>query len=245
MRKAPVFLSVAIHAGAVLLLLLLASIPAVRDSVAALPNRVVPLFAPRRPPPLQTQGGGGQRSPMPASRGQAPPRPVAKVFVPPMVVRIENPQLAVQQAMVDAPELTSNAPVGDPLGSIGPLSGGPGGPSGIGGGSGIGIGNGPGKGQGTVSYKDLGITEEPKLLHSEEPEYSEEGRRARCQGTVLLAIDVDTTGKVSNVRVLSSLGLGLDEKAKEAVLKWIFRPAKAKGRPVTAPALVKVTFRLL
>jgi periplasmic protein TonB len=245
MRKAPVFLSMAIHVGAVLLLVLLASIPAVRDSVAKLPDRVVPLFAPRRLPPIKEQGGGGQRSPLPASRGQAPPRPAAKVFVPPMAVRIENPRLMVQEATLDAPEITTSAQVGDPLGSIGPLSGGTGGPFGIGGGSGLGIGNGPGRGQGTASYKDLGITEGPVLLHSEEPEYSDEGRRAHREGTVVLAIDVDASGKVSNIRVLSSLGLGLDEKAKEAVLKWRFRPAKAKGRAVTAPAQVKVTFRLL
>jgi protein TonB len=244
MRKAPVFLSVAIHGAAVALLLLLASIPAVRNSVARLPDRVVPLFAPRKLPELKAESGGGQRSPLPASRGQAPPRPIAKIFVPPMAVRLENPRLMIQQALVDAPDIT-RAEIGDPLGKIGPASGGPGGPFGIGGGPGPGIGNGPGPGQGTVSYKDLGITEEPKLLHVEEPEYSDEARKARCQGAVLLAIDVDASGKVSNVRVLTGLGLGLDEKAKEAVLKWRFRPAMARGRPVTAPAQVRVTFRLL
>jgi TonB family protein len=244
MRKAPVFLSVAIHMGVIALLLLLASIPSVRNSVARLPDRVVPLLAPRKLSQLKAEGGGGQRSPLPASRGQAPPRPIAKMFVPPMAVRIENPKLAIQQAMLDAPEIAA-AEIGDPLGKLGPLSGGPGGPYGIGGGPGTGIGKGPSPGQASVSYKDLGITEQPKLLHVEEPEYSEEARKARYQGSVLLAIDVDASGNVSNVRVLTSLGLGLDEKAKEAVLKWRFRPAFAKGRPVTAPARVMVTFHLL
>lgn len=246
MRKAPVLASVAIHVGAVLMLLLIASIPAVRTSVAPQLSRVIPLFAPRRASPLKAESGGGQRNPLPTSRGQAPPRPVTKVFVPPMAVRIENPKLMVQQAMVETPELNIAAvQIGDPLGKLGPLSGGPGGPFGIGGGTGPGIGKGPGPGQGTISYKDLGITEEPKLLHVEEPEYSDEARKARYQGSVLLAIDVDVNGRVTNVRVLTSLGLGLDEKAKEAVLKWRFRPAMAGGRPVTAPAQVKVTFHLL
>jgi periplasmic protein TonB len=244
MRKAPVFLSAAIHMGVVALLLLLATIPSVRNSVARLPDRVVPLLVPRKLSQLKAEGGGGQRSPLPASRGQAPPRPIAKMFVPPMAVRIENPKLSLQQAMLDAPEIAA-AEISDPLGKLGPLSGGPGGPYGIGIGPGTGIGKGPGPGQASVSYKDLGITEDPKLLHVEEPEYSEEARKARYQGSVLLAIDVDASGKVSNVRVLISLGLGLDEKAKEAVLKWRFRPAFAKGRPVTAPAQVKVTFHLL
>jgi protein TonB len=241
MRRGPVFASVAIHVGAVMLLLLLASIPSVRDIVARLPDRVVPLLAPRV---KALSGGGGQRNPLPASRGKTPPRAVTKIFVPPMAVRIENPKLAVQQAMVDAPEININATdIGDPMGAVGPLSGGPGGPSGIGAGLGPGIGNGPGPG--AISYKALGITQEPKLLHAEEPEYSDDARRARLQGTVVLAIDVDINGRVTNVRVIRSLGMGLDERAIAAVQKWKFRPAMAGGRPVTAPAQAQVTFHLL
>jgi len=244
MRKAPILTSLAIHAGVIILLLLLASIPAVHNTVARLPDRMVPLLAPR----LKSQGGGGQRNPLPASRGQAPPRAVTRVFVPPMAVRMENPKLAVQQAMVEAPEFKITADIGDPLGRVGPLSGGPGGPFGIGEGPGPGIGKGPGPGQGgagPVSYQALGITQEPKLLHAEEPEYSEEARKARYQGSVLLAIDVDVNGQVSNIRVIRSVGLGLDETAIAAVQKWRFRPALASGRPVTAPAQVQVTFHLL
>jgi protein TonB len=246
MRRGPVFASALIHAGAIALLLLLASIPSVRDSVARLPDRVVPLVAPRLTSQAKAPGGGGQRNPLSASRGKAPPRAVTKIFVPPMAVRMENPKLAVQQAMVDAPEISINASdIGDPMGKIGPLSGGPGGPLGIGGGTGPGIGNGLGPGQGIISYKSLGITQEPKLLHAEDPEYTDEARRARHQGTVVLAIDVDANGRVMNVRVVRSLGLGLDEKAIAAVQKWKFRPAMAGGRPVTAPAQVQVTFHLL
>jgi periplasmic protein TonB len=240
MRRGPVFASVVIHVGAVMLLLLLASIPAVRDTVARLPDRVVPLFAPR----AKAESGGGQRNPLPASRGKIPPRAVTKIFVPPMAVRLENPKLAVQQAMVDAPDININATdIGDPMGALGPLSGGPGGPSGIGGGRGPGIGNGPGPE--AISYKALGITQEPKLLHAEEPEYSDEARRARYQGSVLLAIEVDINGRATNIRVVRSLGLGLDERAVAAVQKWKFRPAMAGGRAVTAPAQVQVTFHLL
>lgn len=245
MRKAPVLTSLAIHVAAIVLLLLLASVPVVRDSLVRLPDRVVPLLAPRLASQVKEKSGGGQRSPLPASRGQAPPRPVTRVFVPPMAVRLENPKLMVQQAIVDAPEINATAEIGDPLGKLGPLSGGPGGPFGIGSRTGIGIGKGGGPGIGGISYKSLGITEEPRLLHSEEPEYSDEARKARQQGTVVLAIDVDANGRVANVRVIKSLGLGLDEKAKDAVLKWRFRPAMAGGRPVTAPAQVQVTFHLL
>jgi TonB family protein len=246
MRKGPVLTSLLIHAGVVLLLLLLASIPSVRSTIAKLPDRVTPLVAPR----LQSHdGGGGQRNPLPASRGQAPPRPLTKIFVPPMAERLQNPKLLVQQAMVDAPDFNiTAAETGDPLGKLGPLSGGPGGPYGIGDGPGPGIGSGPGPGQGSrggAPRQVLAITQFPVLIHSEEPEYSEEARKARHQGTVLLAIDVDANGNVKNVRIVRSLGLGLDEKAEQAVLKWKFRPAMAAGRPVPAPATVSVTFHLL
>jgi TonB family protein len=245
MRKAPVLTSLAIHVGGICLLLLLASIPSVRNTIARVPDRVVPLFAPRLAKTMKEQGGGGQRNPLPASFGQPPPRPVTRIFVPPMAVRLENPKLMVQQAMIEAPDSASSREIGDPLGKIGALSGGSGGPFGIGDGTGLGIGKGPGNGTSAESYKALGITEQPRLLHVEEPEYSEEGRKARAQGSVLLAIDVDVNGKVANIRVVKSLGLGLDEKAKEAVLKWRFRPAMAGGRPVVAPAEVTVTFHLL
>ena len=246
MRKASVLTSLAIHVGGVFLLLLLASVPSVRNAVLR-KDRVIPLTAPRPVRHVKAESGGGQRSPLPASRGQAPPGPVTRVFVPPMAVRLENPKLMIPQAILDAPEINIVAQqTGDPLGKLGPLSGGPGGPFGIGDGSGLGIGKGPGDGSNAgVSYKSLGITEEPRLLHAEEPEYSEEGRKARAQGSVLLAIDVDVNGRVANIRVVKSLGLGLDEKAKEAVLKWRFRPAMAGGHPVTAPAQVRVTFHLL
>jgi protein TonB len=244
MRRGPVFASALIHAGVVALLLLIASIPPVRDSVAKLPDRVVPLLAPRLLPQVRDSSGGGQRNPLPASRGKAPPRAVTKIFVPPMAVRVDNPKLAVPQAMMDAPDINIDvAEIGDPMGKLGSLSGGPGGPSGIGDASGRRIGN--GSGDGPISYKALGITQEPKLLHAEEPEYSDEARRARVQGTVVLAIDVDVNGRVANVRVIRSLGLGLDEKAVAAVMKWKFRPAMAAGRPVTAPAQALVTFHLL
>src|ERR1035438_10262305 len=93
MRKAPVLTSLAIHVGAILVLLLIASVPSVRDSIGRLPDRVVPLLAPRLLQTVKAKGGGGQRNPLPASRGQAPPRPVARVFVPPMAVRIDDPKL--------------------------------------------------------------------------------------------------------------------------------------------------------
>jgi TonB family protein len=85
----------------------------------------------------------------------------------------------------------------------------------------------------------------PTLLYKVEPEYSEEARKAKYQGTVILYIEVDPAGKARNVRVVRSLGLGLDEKAIEAVNKWKFRPGYKDGKPVTVAATIEVNFRLL
>jgi periplasmic protein TonB len=111
------------------------------------------------------------------------------------------------------------------------------GPPGIGpGGSGA-----PGLSSSTSGHK---ITP-PVLLVKVEPEFSEEARKAKFQGTVLLGIEVDTSGHAKNLRVLRGLGLGLDEKAIEAVSRWLFRPGVEDGRPVVTSATVEVNFRLL
>jgi TonB family protein len=78
-----------------------------------------------------------------------------------------------------------------------------------------------------------------------DPEFSEEARKAKYQGTVLLTIEVGEDGKPHAIRVVSGLGLGLDEKAIEAVSQWKFKPATRNGRPVPAAATIEVNFRLL
>jgi TonB family protein len=83
------------------------------------------------------------------------------------------------------------------------------------------------------------------LLFKVEPEFSEEARKAKHQGMVVLYGEVDTNGRLRNVRVVRGLGLGLDEKAMEAVKQWKFRPGYQDGRPVVAAATIEVNFHLL
>jgi TonB family protein len=85
----------------------------------------------------------------------------------------------------------------------------------------------------------------PVLVFKVEPEYSEEARKAKYQGTVTLYVEVDPAGRASHIRVLQGLGLGLDEKAIEAVKRWVFSPGRKDGRPVTVAATIQVNFRLL
>jgi TonB family protein len=99
--------------------------------------------------------------------------------------------------------------------------------------------------QGGGVYRVGGGVTAPVLLHKVEPEYSEEARRARYEGTVLLYVEVDPDGNAINIRVQRALGLGLDEKAIEAVRQWKFRPGAKDGRPVNVAANIEVNFRLL
>jgi len=90
-----------------------------------------------------------------------------------------------------------------------------------------------------------GALTSPVLLYKVEPEFSEEARKAKHQGVVVLYGEVDTNGTLRNIRVLQGLGLGLDDKAIQAVKQWRFRPGYRDGKPVVAAATIEVNFHLL
>jgi TonB family protein len=99
-------------------------------------------------------------------------------------------------------------------------------------------------GPGAVYRLGAGITA-PVLLYKREPESTEEARKAKYQGTVTLNVEIDPSGKATNIRVQHSLGLGLDEKAIEAVRQWKFKPGYRDGNPVPVTANIEVNFRTL
>ena len=76
------------------------------------------------------------------------------------------------------------------------------------------------------------------------PEYSDEARARKWQGTVILSVVVDETSRARNVKVVGALGWGLDQKAIDAVRKWRFRAGEKNGRPVAVQATVEVNFKL-
>jgi TonB family protein len=84
----------------------------------------------------------------------------------------------------------------------------------------------------------------PKAISAPDPPFSEEARRAKYRGTVLLSLSVDKTGQVRNVRIVRPLGMGLDQKAVEAVSTWRFRPATKDGEPVDVHIDFEVDFHL-
>lgn len=203
----------------------------------------------RRPNPDAGGSGGGHREPLPVNRGQV--ARVAKAFVAPTPHTVEQPKIALPNGLEDMPAIAINIPTGLPNGVLGAPSAGPGngkgpgkgccGKSGDGEGNGVGDGIGPGPGPGVQSR----LSAQPKLLWKIEPEYSEDARRARFQGSVWLALEVDAEGRPRRIRVLRGLGMGLDERAVDAVSQWKFKPGMLNGRAVSAPVTVEVAFRLL
>jgi len=255
--------SLLIHAAIIALLILVGTNKAVQEKAKDVVSLIAPDLAPYQPkaaPKKNTMGGGGgggDKSMLQASKGKLP-KIAPRQFVPPTAVIVnQNPKLVMEPTIVVQP----NAPLpqvalnqlGNPLGVLGPPSNGIGSGGGIGSGkgggvgSGNGVGFGPGSGAGTGGglYRIGGGVSEPVPIYKPEPEYSEEARKAKFQGEVLLQIVIDENGHTRDVKVLRPLGLGLDEKAVEAVLKWRFRPSMKDGHAVPVQANVAVNFRLL
>jgi TonB family protein len=124
-------------------------------------------------------------------------------------------------------------------GGIGSGSGG-----GVGSGSGPGVGPGRGGGFGGGAYRIGNGVSAPRALETPDPEYSEEARKAKYQGVVVLWLIVGPDGKPRDIKVTRPLGMGLDQKAIEAVNRWRFEPAMKDGRPVAVQINVEVNFRL-
>jgi TonB family protein len=193
-------------------------------------------------------GGGGDHSLLPVSRGAVPLVTVHRRFMLPLLVTNPQPKLQVQPTFdAESPKILADQ-YGDPLSASGLLSLGPG-EGGIGTGTdGYGKGPGPGYGNGGPGGRVYGwnqVNTPPVLILKFEPEYSEQARQSKFQGTVLLRVVIDEKGFPREIGVTRPLGLGLDEKAMEAVRRWRFKPATKDGKPVAMEAVVEVNFRLL
>jgi TonB family protein len=199
-------------------------------------------------------GGGGSHDPKPASKG-ALPKFAKTQLAPPTVLPIEQPKLPVTPTVVVPPEikLPQSGQMGDPMSKvIGTLSNGPGLGGGIGSGSGGGVGSGSGPGVGPGhgggigggAYHVGGGVHAPRPIYSPDPEFSEEARKNKWQGVVVLRVIVGADGKTHDVSVQQALGMGLDEKAIEAVRTWRFEPGTKDGQPVPVEVSVEVRFRL-
>jgi periplasmic protein TonB len=204
-------------------------------------------------------GGGGDRDKLEAPKGKLPKLAMQQITPPTIVMRNQHPKLAVEPTVVVPPQVrlaSNNIPrLGNPSSALmpsAPPSNGTGSGGGIGSGSGggVGVGHGPGVGTGSGGgigggvFKVGGGISAPKPLSTPDPEYTEEARNAKTQGTCILWMIVDEQGHPRDIRVVRGLGFGLDAKAIDAVKQWRFEPAVKDGHPVNVQISVEVGFKL-
>lgn len=204
-------------------------------------------------------GGGGDHDRLPAPKGRLPKAALQQITPPAIIVRNEKPKLAVQPTVVVPPQVhlaenhmpnlgvssaaaMPSAPPSNGTGSGGGIGSGSGGGVGVGHGPGVGAGSGGGIGGGV--YKVGGGISAPQAISAPDPDYTEEARRAKKQGTCVLWLIVDAAGHPRDIKVVRGLGLGLDAKALEAVRQWRFQPALKDGKPVDVQISVEVEFHL-
>jgi TonB family protein len=182
-----------------------------------------------------------------------------QITPPQIILRNEHPKLAVEPTVVAPPQIRlannhmpnlgnpsalpmPSAPPSNGTGSGGGIGSGSGGGVGSGHGPGVGVGSGGGIGGGV--FKVGGGISAPQAISTPDPEYTEEARQAKAQGTCILWLIVDDQGHPRDIRVVRGLGFGLDTKAIDAVRQWKFQPALKDGRPVNVQISVEVGFRL-
>ena len=203
-------------------------------------------------------GGGGDHSIVDPNKGHLP-KIDKNPIVPPTPIVVDKPKLAMDAAinvqknitLPDNPTLpmigvTKSANVTLASGGQGSGGGmGTGHGGGLGSGSGNGYGPGQGGGAGGGLYRVGGGVSAPVALNDVEAEFSDEARRAKYQGVCIVSLIVDAQGNPQDPHVVRALGMGLDEKALEAVRKYKFKPAMKDGHtPVPVMINVEVNFRL-
>ncbi|HWZ44317.1 MAG TPA: TonB family protein [Candidatus Saccharimonadales bacterium] len=198
-------------------------------------------------------GGGGDASKLQASAGTPPKATMKQQLAPPtVIVQNQQPKIVVPPTIVADLKVPVSAQIGDPLSKLVAPSNGAGVGSGVGSGSGGGLGSGDGRGLGPGSGANFGGgvfrvgngVSPPRPIFQPDPDYSDEARKVKHQGVVVLSVTVGADGRVYNPTVARSLGMGLDEKAKEKVLTWKFEPATKDGKPVPVLITVEVSFNL-
>ncbi len=249
-KRSPASAAVAIGAH-VVLVLLIALFIAAQVKVISQKKSVATVHL--APPPLVPQlqqigGGGGQHDVAPVSKGRLP-KLAEKQLMPPKAPPTVAPRLAVVPTVVVQKnvQLANNAMpnLGMPSSALHGISLGNGSGSGIGAGNGAGIGPGSGGNIGGGLMHIGGGVSSPVVLYQPDPQFSEEARKAKFSGNVVVYLWVDTDGRPSHIRVVRGVGMGLDEKAVEAVRQYRFKPAMKNGKPVTVDLYVDVNFQIL
>jgi periplasmic protein TonB len=202
---------------------------------------------PQAPPKAAAMGGGGgQRGPTPVTKG-TPPKFADTQIVPPNKPPLIEPKIHIEptiEVQQDVKMASSIPQIGIASSPLVGMSMGNGSGTGLGSGNGSGLGPGSGGNTGGGPRRIGGGVSAPILIYSVEPEFSEEARKAKVAGNVLVNLWVDTNGNPSHVHVIRGVGMGLDEKARDAVLQYKFKPAMENGHPVLVELNVEVNFQI-
>ena len=193
-------------------------------------------------------GGGGQKGPTPVTKGQLPKFADMQI-TPPKAPPLEEPKIKMPDPTIEVQKdlkmANNNMPnMGMPNSSLVGTSMGNGSGTGIGSGNGSGLGNGSGGGYGGGPKRIGGGVSAPVVIFQVDPEFSEEARKAKFMGVVTVNLWVDEKGNPQHVRVLRGVGMGLDEKAMEAVKQYKFKPAMEGGKPVAVELNIEVNFQI-
>lgn len=259
-------IALAVHAGIIALLIvpfitnMLPSTTQAKNKLDVTPLDISPYISklPAGANKAGGGGGGGDRSTLPPTKGKAPRFAMTQFAAPTAVIKNPNPKLAMDPTLLGPPDLkVPNSPLsnmGDPMAAAVNMSNGTGGGSGIGTGEGGGIGSGtggglgPGEGGGTgggAFHAGVDGVGTPTCFYMPQPPYSDEARKAKYSGIVLVDVVITADGRMTQMRVIKSPGLGLDETTINTLRTWRCKPANGpNGKPVPVEVPIEVTFRL-
>ena len=220
--------------------------PQVRPANADATTLIAPyLSATARHSSGPSGGGGGDADKFKASHGDLPRVARQQIAPPTVILRNLQPILTAEPTVVADLNVPSSKQVGDPLSSLMTPSSGVGIGSGIGSGDGGGIGSGHGgPGIGPGIFRAGGGVTAPRAIYSPEPEFSDEARKSKYQGIVTLSAVIGVDGRARNLHIVRALGMGLDQKAIDAVNTWRFQPGTKDGQPVPVQIDIEVVFNL-
>jgi len=249
--------SILVHAAAIALIVLLPlllpqllSPPVTKASKLDLEDVTVsPYLTKLAPAAKAAGGGGGAADKLPAAKGRLPKFAWTQISRP-MVNPPKNPQIAVTPTVLGNPDIklpNNNLPNwGDPFGKSINDSMGQGHGNGIGNGNGAGVG--PGEQYGTgggLPNAGVGGYGMPACFYMPRADYSDEAMKVKLSGSVELQAVITAEGRVTNPHIAKGLGLGLDEKAIEAVRTWRCTPAHGPdGKPASVQVVIEVVFQL-
>jgi len=246
-----------IHAGVITALVILALHPG--SPLKRRPGDTTPMFPPLKfptspfarnsPHPDPGAGSGGNRVPIPTTTGTVAPTSSTQI-VRPSLPPEQQSHMPVPPTILDpnaAPVLPPVDKLGLPWMRIDTHSPGPGNSNTIGSKGGKSMGDGPVDGPGGESIGTKyspGMTL-PTCLYCPNPGYTDEARESKLQGMMTLSVLVGPDGRASDIRVSRGLGMGLDERARDAVRTWRFAPGRDAARhPIPTWITIEVIFRL-